>query len=159
MNRLSSLQTLHRSTCSFLRYLLVSSIPWLVAASLQSSRLASSTLSAPSSDCLLICVYKNSLPLSLFFKVFIEFYSIVSILWLVFFFFFGQEACGILAPQPGIETTPPVLEGEVLATGPPGKSLCLSFVRTFVMAFQTHVIQKKHPSSRSFAESYLCHVR
>ena len=58
-----------------------------MAASLQSSRLASSTLSAPSSDCLLICVYKNSLPLSLFFKVFIEFYSIVSILWLVFFFF------------------------------------------------------------------------
>ena len=28
--------------------------------------------------------------------------------------FFGQEACGILAPWPGVETTPPVLEGEVL---------------------------------------------
>ena len=157
MNRPRSLQTLHRSTCSFLGYLLVSSIPWLVAASLQSSRLASSILSAPSSDCLLICVYKNLLCLSLsFLKSLLNF----TLLFLFYgFFFFGQEACGILAPQPGIETTPPVLEGEVLTTGPPGKSLCLSFVRTFVMAFQTHVIQKKHPSSRSFAESYLCHVR
>ena len=30
------------------------------------------------------------------------------------FWFFGQEACGILVPQPGIEHSPPVLEGEVL---------------------------------------------
>ena len=28
----------------------------------------------------------------------------------------------VLAPQPGIEPTPPALEGEVLATGLPGKS-------------------------------------
>ena len=27
------------------------------------------------------------------------------------FWFFGQEACGILAPQPGIK--PPALEGEI----------------------------------------------
>ena len=39
------------------------------------------------------------------------------------FCFFGCEACGILAPQPGIEPTPPALEGEVLTTGPLGKSL------------------------------------
>ena len=32
------------------------------------------------------------------------------------FWFFGQEACGILVPQPGIEPTPPALEGEVLIT-------------------------------------------
>ena len=38
------------------------------------------------------------------------------------FWFFGHEACGILAPQPGIEPAPPALEGEVLTTGPPGKS-------------------------------------
>ena len=38
------------------------------------------------------------------------------------FWFFGQEACGILAPRPGIEPTPPAWEGEVLTTGPPGKS-------------------------------------
>ena len=29
-----------------------------------------------------------------------------------------------LAPQPGITPTPPTLEGEVLSTGPPVKSLC-----------------------------------
>ena len=38
------------------------------------------------------------------------------------FWFFGPEACGILAPQPGIEPAPPALEGEVLTTGPPRKS-------------------------------------
>ena len=39
------------------------------------------------------------------------------------FWFFGSKACGILAPQwPGIESTPPALEGEVLTTGLPGKS-------------------------------------
>ena len=38
------------------------------------------------------------------------------------FWFFGHEACGILAPQPGIEPAPPALESEILTTGPPGKS-------------------------------------
>ena len=37
--------------------------------------------------------------------------------------FFGHEACGVLAPWLGIEPTPPALEGDILATGPPGKSL------------------------------------
>ena len=37
------------------------------------------------------------------------------------FWCFGREACGLLAPQPGIEPAPPELEGEVLTTGPPGK--------------------------------------
>ena len=55
------------------------------------------------------------------FKLFIEF---VTVLLLLFGFgFFGHEACGILAPQPGIELTPPVLKGEVLTTGLPGNSL------------------------------------
>ena len=35
------------------------------------------------------------------------------------FWFFGLEACGILAAQPGIEPTLPALKGEVLTTGPP----------------------------------------
>ena len=39
------------------------------------------------------------------------------------FWFFGHEACGILAPWAGHEPTPPALEGEVLTTGLPGKSL------------------------------------
>ena len=38
------------------------------------------------------------------------------------FQFFGPEACGIFAPRPGIEHVPRALEGEVLTTGPPGKS-------------------------------------
>ena len=37
--------------------------------------------------------------------------------------FFGREACGILVPRSGIEPTPPALKGNVLTTGPPGKSL------------------------------------
>ena len=36
---------------------------------------------------------------------------------------FGHAACGILAPQPGIELAPLKLEGKVLTTGPPEKSL------------------------------------
>ena len=39
------------------------------------------------------------------------------------FWFFGCEACGIVGPQGGMEPTPPALEGGVLTTGPPGKSL------------------------------------
>ena len=42
--------------------------------------------------------------------------------------FFGREACGILAPRPGIEPALPAVEGEVPATGPPGRSLSLLFL-------------------------------
>ena len=38
------------------------------------------------------------------------------------FWFFGQQACGILAPWPGIKPTLPALKGKVSTTGPPGKS-------------------------------------
>ena len=44
--------------------------------------------------------------------------------------FFGQEACGILVPQPGIEPAPPALGGEILTTGPPEKSPVLFFNST-----------------------------
>ena len=52
------------------------------------------------------------------FKVSTEFVnSIVSVVdFLFFFFFLVREACGILALPPGIEPTPPALEGEVLTT-------------------------------------------
>ena len=40
-----------------------------------------------------------------------------------YFIFLFKEACGILAPQPGIEPTPSALRGKVLTTGPPGKFL------------------------------------
>ena len=36
------------------------------------------------------------------------------------FWLFAQEACGILAPPPGMELVPPALEGEVLITGHQG---------------------------------------
>ena len=39
------------------------------------------------------------------------------------FCFFGHKAYGILALWSGIKPAPPALEGEVLTTGPPGKSL------------------------------------
>ena len=56
------------------------------------------------------------------FKVFIDF---VRILFLFFFmfWFFSHKAYGILAPWPGIEPEPLALEGKVLTTGLPGKSL------------------------------------
>ena len=56
------------------------------------------------------------------FKVFIEF---VTILFLFYALVFGRKVCGFLAPWPGIKPAPPALEGEVLTTGLPGKSLDL----------------------------------
>ena len=53
------------------------------------------------------------------FKVFLE---VVTILLLFYVLVLWCEACGILAPWPGIKLTLPALEGEVLTTGPPGKS-------------------------------------
>ena len=38
------------------------------------------------------------------------------------FWFFGREACWILAPQPVIKPAAPALERKVLTTGLPGKS-------------------------------------
>ena len=55
------------------------------------------------------------------FKVFIEFVALLFLFYVVLFFCW--EACGILTPQPGIKPIPPALEGKVLATEPPGKSL------------------------------------
>ena len=46
------------------------------------------------------------------FKVFIEFVAV----FLMFWGFFGLEACSILVPWPGIETAPAALEGELLTT-------------------------------------------
>ena len=43
---------------------------------------------------------------------------------LFMFWSFGHKTRGIPVPRPGIEPSPPALEGEVSATGPPGKPLC-----------------------------------
>ena len=48
------------------------------------------------------------------------------------FWFFGLEACGILAPWPGIEPAPPALESKVPTTGPPGKSPTLHDYKFYV---------------------------
>ena len=40
-------------------------------------------------------------------------HEFVTILFLFMLWFFGHEACGILAPLPGIETTTPALEGSL----------------------------------------------
>ena len=73
------------------------------------------------------------------FKVFIEF---VIILLLFYVLDFGHEACGILAPWPGIEPALPALEGEVLTTGPPGKSREISFKGQHKTRFQTDLFLK-----------------
>ena len=39
------------------------------------------------------------------------------------FWVFGYKTCGISAPQPEFEPTPPALKGKVLTIGPSGKSL------------------------------------
>ena len=63
------------------------------------------------------------------FKVYWIFYSTFSVLCFGFFLFlFGHKACGILVPQPGIKPATPALEGKVLTTGPPGKSLFLALM-------------------------------
>lgn len=55
------------------------------------------------------------------FEIFVEFcFHIASVSC---FWYFGHEACGILAPRPGIEPTLPALKGKISTTEPPGKSL------------------------------------
>ena len=61
-------------------------------------------------------------------KISIEF---VIVFELLLFSFFGLQTYGMLAPQPkiepGMKSTSPALEGKVLTTGPPGKSLNIGF--------------------------------
>ena len=75
--------------------------------------------------------------------------SLLNVLQCCFCFiswFFGLEACGILAPQPGIEPThhPPALphhmalEGKVLTTEPPGKSPIVIF---WIIGMQRTIIK------------------
>ena len=70
------------------------------------------------------------------FKVFIEFVTLSHLFFFfnVLLFFFFQEACGILAPRPRIEPTPPALEGEILTTEPPRKPLLLLFCQSSPLA-------------------------
>ena len=62
------------------------------------------------------------------FKVFTVFVTILLPYYV--FGFFSQQACGILAPQPT-----PTLGGEVLTTGPPGRSHQYSFLTFRITMF------------------------
>ena len=69
--------------------------------------------------------------------------SLLNLLWYWFcliFWFFDPEACGILASQPGMEPTPPTLEGEVLPIGLPGKSLWFFFCSSGKQCWWGHIV-------------------
>ena len=57
------------------------------------------------------------------FKSLLNLLRLSYVLFLVLFFVFDHEVCGNLTPQTEIKPKPPALEGEVLITGLPGKSL------------------------------------
>ena len=84
-----------------------------------------------------------------FFQRYIYFFNVghfLSLYWicysttsvLCFVFFFDGKACGILVPWPGNKSTPPALEGEVLTTGLPGKSLDTSSYKKKASQFCTN---------------------
>ena len=53
--------------------------------------------------------------------------------------FFGCKTYRVFTPQPGIELTPSILEGKVLTTGLPGKSLVYLFKMSFFLDQRTLV--------------------
>ena len=63
------------------------------------------------------------------------------------FWFLGQEACGTIAPWPGMESTPLALEGKAPTSGPPGKSHLDSSLS--VTSYSLSVLRKS-PSPHSF---------
>ena len=65
--------------------------------------------------------FLTSMNLFHFLSLYWIYYNIVNVFY-EFFLGGGYEACGFLAPQPEIEPAPPALEGEVLTSGPAGKS-------------------------------------
>ena len=65
----------------------------------------------------------------LFYKIFLictifvkSLFNLLQYCFCFMFWFFDLEACGILAPQPGIEPAIPALESEVSIIRLPGKS-------------------------------------
>ena len=71
----------------------------------------------------LLLFFLNHFSFYLFFiEVFIELVTIL-LVFSFMFWLFSYKACGILAPRLGIKLASPALEGKVLTTGLPGKSL------------------------------------
>ena len=110
---------------------------------LQDSRTLTTTSSGNSLDYVLLTVlgqisqrsgarfqYITSLILYLtIFKVFIEFITILLLFFM--FWFFGHKACRILVSHSEMEPAPPALEGKVLPTGQPEKSLSHDFLLNY----------------------------
>ena len=82
--------------------------------------------------------------------------SLLNLLQYCFYFmgfFFNPEACGTLTLQPRIELAPLALEGEVLTTGPPGKS------QVFVFGYSLFLsIAKSLPISSSTCLVLITHL-
>ena len=89
------------------------------------------------------------------FQVFVE--CITSLPLFYVFWFSGQQACGILAPWPGIVLSPPALEGKILTTGPPGKSQQFIFLigRNWAIFLQ-HVASTQSEVDRSGHRALVC---
>ena len=91
----------------------------------------------------------------LFFKVFFLMWTIflksllnfLQYCFCLMFQFFGQEACGILAPSPGIEPISPALEDEVLTTGAPASPRTHVFQSWWPRSTKARVDQPSHPAS------------
>ena len=60
-----------------------------------------------------------------FFEVFFEFVTILLLFYVLYFWL--RSMWNLIAPQPGIKSTHPALEGEVLTTRAPGMS-CIFIV-------------------------------
>ena len=87
---------------------------------------------------ILVRILAIGITLISFLNIFLKFLlNLLQYCFCFMFCFIGPEACGILAPRPGIEPTPPALEGEVLTTGPPGKSLRWTFLKFCIPESQT----------------------
>ena len=56
------------------------------------------------------CFLKNIFSMWNFFKFLLTFFFFLQHCFCFMFWFFGREACAIIAPQPGIELVPPAVE-------------------------------------------------
>ena len=83
--------------------------------------------------------------------IFIILIEFVTILFMSFFFF-CHKACGILAPRPLMQLAPSVLEGKVLTSGPPGKSLLDFCIRFYVEATTRKGMKRKERENYGLAK-------